>query len=149
MYSEGALEPSERRILEQARRQDSLMTVRSLTSFPGDATLVIQAYAQSRELVAYLVESYELARFHALLDALASGETTIDQALMSAYGFDQAGLYTRWRASLGLPSEPRVTPSARRRQPDRAPCAIPLVVPLAMAYAAARHRMRANRHARR
>jgi len=102
MYSEGPLEADEQRLLDVAIADDSLMSVRSLTSFPGDAELVPLAYAESRGVVEFLIESEGSDRFLELLDVLADGRQTPDEALTTVYGLDQLSLYQAYRASLGL-----------------------------------------------
>ncbi len=108
MYLEGGFGAGERRALERATRDDALMSLRSMTSFPGDASQVTLAYAQSRDVIAYLVETHGRDRLTALFDELAPGDATIDDALRAVYGVDQLGLYQAYRDARGLP--PAATP---------------------------------------
>lgn len=108
MYAEGPLDADERSTLEQAIRDDSLMSVRSLTSFPGQADLVPLAYAESRDIVDYLITTHGQASFQQLVDAVGSGEMAIDAALTAVYGYDQLSLYQAYRAARGM--SPAVTP---------------------------------------
>lgn len=127
MYVEGPLEEDEQAALDEALDQDLLISVRSLTSFPGDASQVILAYAQSRDLVNFLIERGGTAGLDDLLDRIGSAEFTPDQALQDVYGFDQLGLYQAYRESYGLaeaqlaagPSRARV-PAADFRREDAA-----------------------------
>ncbi|MEO8082966.1 MAG: peptidase MA family metallohydrolase [Ardenticatenales bacterium] len=109
MYMEGPLDGVERRSLDQAIRADELMSVRSMTSFPGDASLVSLAYGESEDIVAYLLEAHGRAKLAALFDALATGDDVIDDALTNVYGFDQLGLYQTYRRARGL--APASTPA--------------------------------------
>lgn len=108
MYLEGGFGAGERRALERATRDDALMSLRSMTSFPGDASQVTLAYAQSRDVIAYLIDTHGRERLTALFDRLAPGDATIDDALEDVYGVDQLGLYQAYRAARDLP--PAATP---------------------------------------
>lgn len=117
MYAEGPLAPEEQATLDRAIREDAIMSVRSLTSFPGDAGLVPLAYAQSRDLVAFLIESGGEPKFQAFLDSLGSAERTPDEALQEVYGYDQLGLYQAYRAARSL--APAATPAPGTALPAR------------------------------
>jgi len=108
MYVEGELSPDEQATLDEAVREDALMSLRSLTSFPGDADLVPLAYAESRDIVAFLVEDYGEPKFQALINAIGTGDVTPDQALEGVYGAGASDLYQAYRASHGL--APAATP---------------------------------------
>jgi len=103
MYAEGRFEGAEKRALDAALEADDLMSVRSLTSFPGEALAVTQAYGQSRDFVAFLLEEHPADRFQLFLDLLGLGTLTADEALDQAYGFDQFEMYQAYRAARGLP----------------------------------------------
>ena len=110
MYAEGELSSVERRVLDRAIAGDSILSVRSLSAFPGDAELVSLAYAQSQDLVAFLVEEHPPERFRGLLDRLVDGETTFDEALAAEYDYDALTMYQAYRAARGL--EAAVLPEA-------------------------------------
>ncbi len=120
MYSEGPLERDEERMLQAALRTDSLLSIRSLTTFPGQAELVPLAYAQSRDVVAFMIE------FHKFLTALGRGEATVDETLRQNYGLDQATLYDAYRASRGLAPAATPAPGTRPAWPGQAPTRPPL-----------------------
>ncbi len=148
MYVEGALAPDEAARLRDALREDRLMSLRSLTTFPGQAELVPLAYAESRDVVAWLLDTYGRARFRALLDALAAGRQDIDQALLGVYGLDQSGLYEAYRAQRGLPPPGTPAPRDAAGRPGgartRLPCAgLALLLPVAVVVGA--HAWRARR----
>jgi hypothetical protein len=122
MYSEGPLNPDDQSTLDTAIREDRLLSVRSLASFPGQADLVPLAYDESRDVVAFLIETKGRDRFQRLLDLIGNGKLTIDQALQQAYGYDQLSLYQAYRQARGLP--PAATPMAGETRPvSRAPAA--------------------------
>lgn len=102
MYAEGPLGGAEKAALDRATKRDELMSVRSLTSFPGNATLVTQAYGQSRDFVAFLIESGGEARFRQLLTTHARGERRFEDNLKAVYGFDQLDMYAAYRAARHL-----------------------------------------------
>ncbi len=102
MYVEGPLDEDEQDELDRAIASDELMSIRSLTSFPGQADLVSLAYAESRDVVAYLIESHGKTQLHRLLELIGTGEVTVDEALLEAYGYDQLALYEAYRAARGL-----------------------------------------------
>jgi hypothetical protein len=143
MYSEGPLDADEQAVLDQAIASDTLMSVRSLTSFPGEADLVPLAYAESRDVVAYLIEDGGEERFRDLLEELRTGERTPDEALTEVYGHDQLSLYQAYRAARGLaPAEAppngaerasRDRPPRRVEDASRAPCAAALLLAPALA----------------
>ncbi len=102
MYVEGPLAADEQADLDRAIEHDTLMSVRSLTSFPGDASLVPLAYAQSQDIVAFLIASGGEEKFRRFLDAIGAGEAGPEQALLDVYGYDQLALYQAYRAHHGL-----------------------------------------------
>jgi hypothetical protein len=114
MYLEGPLTGNEQQALARAIQRDELMSVRSLTTFPGQADLVSQAYGQSRDLVAFLIEQHGQPAFRELVTLLGGGTVTVDEALTRVYGTDQTALYQAYRAARGL--KPAATPN-----PDEPP----------------------------
>jgi hypothetical protein len=124
-------------ILDRAIRDDTLMSAQSLTSFPGQADLVPLAYAQSHDLVSFLIKRDGLDVFQRYLDNLGTGDATASHALSETYSLDELALYQEYRASKGLaPAEammPPVSPGTPAA-PAR-PCAAAFVLP-AMALAA-------------
>lgn len=85
----------------------NVLSVRSITSYPGDPSKVTLFYGQGWSLVSYLVDTYGEGQFAELYATIKGGER-IDDALEAVYGFDQDGLEDEWRAANGLP--PRETP---------------------------------------
>ncbi|HET8943441.1 MAG TPA: peptidase MA family metallohydrolase, partial [Dehalococcoidia bacterium] len=85
----------------------NVLSLRSITSSPGDASKVNLFYGQSWHIVKYLVDTYGEEKFAALFATIKGGKR-IDSALEAVYGFDQDGLEDEWRAANNLP--PRTTP---------------------------------------
>jgi hypothetical protein len=89
--------------LNDAIAEDRAFTVRGLAgSFPSAKDGALLAYAQSRSLVAHLIDTYGAARMNDLLNAFQQLGTA-DRALDDVYRFDSDELEAEWRASVGLP----------------------------------------------
>jgi len=127
MYNEGELSPQLRQRLEEAVSEGKLLSVRSLCSpFSADPEKAYLSYAESYSLVEYLLNNYSGDNMLDLLTLIKQG-STYDEALTEAYGFDIAGLDTRWRESL-LVASPVVAVSQSPepfafRHSDPEPCA--------------------------
>jgi len=97
MYTEGELEAGYVNLLNKAVAQDSLLSVRSLSSpFSAHAEESYLAYAQSYSLLEFLITSYGSDKMLALLNTFSQG-SSYDGALEDVYGFDMDGLNTLWR----------------------------------------------------
>jgi hypothetical protein len=105
MQAEGELPVDNRRDLEQAIRDDALLSVRSMTSYAGRPELVDLFYGQAYSIVGYLLDAHGPAKMNQLLSAFADAQPQED-ALLTAYGYGLDELDARWRQSLGL--SPRV-----------------------------------------
>ena len=104
-FNEGPEERFFTALLDEAVRDDAAYAVRGLAgSFPGSRDGAALAYAESRSLVAFLIEEYGPVQMNALLGAFQRN-ATIDRALTEVYGFDTDGLEQRWRAEVGLPEQ--------------------------------------------
>ena len=100
-YAEGEMEKYHREALDDAIKEDKLISVKSLgSSFPADPDKASLAYAQSDSLVSYLVDTYGWAKMRELLATFKEG-STYDKALQEVYGFDTNGLEELWRAYIG------------------------------------------------
>lgn len=93
--------------VDQAISRGNVLSVRSITSYPGDPNKVTLFYGESWSLVSFLVDTYGDEKFAELYATIKGGER-IDGALEAVYGFDQDGLEDEWRAANALP--PRETP---------------------------------------
>ncbi|MFC1915307.1 peptidase MA family metallohydrolase [Chloroflexota bacterium] len=100
MYAEGSLEPVFVTLLSKAIEEDSLISVRSLSSpFSAYAEESALAYAQSYSLVEFLITNYGQSRMLELLNTFREG-SGYDDALNKVYGFDMEGLDSLWYSYL-------------------------------------------------
>lgn len=112
MNAEGDLGPWFVAALSSADGRDEFITVRSLSSpfsaYSGESML---AYAQSREIVSYLIDEYGREMMFDLLNTFQRG-AGYDEALEAVYGFDMDGLNERWLDHYfgGGATSPPVTP---------------------------------------
>lgn len=115
-YVEGDLEDDLQEALDEAVAEDELLSLQSLSStFPASSRRARLAYAQSNQVVTYLIETYGQAKMGELLEVFGTG-TTYDQALQGMYGLSVVDLDNEWRCSLGLPphqAAATATPAAR------------------------------------
>lgn len=133
VYGEGGPEAASRRQLDQAIRNNSVLSIRSLSgNFSEDPEKADVSYSQSYSVVNFLIEEYGQDKMAALLDELRHG-STVDEALQATYGFDVEGLEDAWRAYVGarpranVSVEPTITPT---------PTQVPTFVPVSMAQTA-------------
>ncbi len=103
-----------RSAVERAVERGRVLSVRSISSPPGDPDKVNLFYGQSWSLVSYLVDTHGPQKFAQIFATFKKG-ATIDDALTAVYGFNQDGLENAWRQSLGLP--PRELPQPQGEQP--------------------------------
>ena len=126
VFSEGELDPASERQLQDAIRDDTLLTVRSLSSgFSEVADKAYLSYSQSYSITKFLVETHGQEKMTSLLLSLQDG-MTIDESLLQTYGFDVNGLENAWRTSIGaqpssLSAQPTVQPT---------PTFVPTIVPM-------------------
>ncbi|HEY9527082.1 MAG TPA: peptidase MA family metallohydrolase [Anaerolineales bacterium] len=126
VYSEGELDPTSERQLEDAIQDNTLLTVRSLSSgFSEVEDKAYLSYSQSYSITKFLVKTHGQEKMTSLLLSLQDG-MTIDEALMETYGFDLTGLETAWRTSIGaqpasVSAQPTVPPT---------PTFVPTIVPI-------------------
>ena len=72
-----------------------------LQRFDGEPDDIMIAYGQGKSVVDYLIDLYGTDAMARLMKELRN-ELSIDRALMKVYGFDQAGLDSDWRKSIGM-----------------------------------------------
>ena len=102
--------------IESAISRGNVLSVREVSSYPGDPDKVSLFYGQGWSLVSYLIDVYGEEQFAELFAEVKSGKR-IESALQAVYGFGQDGLEDEWRAANDLPA--RVTSSpADPDQPD-------------------------------
>ena len=106
MYIEGVPSPEYIAWLNRAIAEDSLISVRSLSSpFSAYAAESLLSYAQSYSLVDFLISSYGRAKMLELLNTFRQG-SSYDGALEKVYGFDMDGLDALWRDYVTTPAQP-------------------------------------------
>jgi len=98
--------------IDRAIDRGNVLSVRSITSSPGDPNKVALFYGEAWSLVSYLNDTYGPQKFAQLFAEIQNGKR-IDAALTAVYGFDQDGLEDEWRASHDLP--PRATPEPEQK----------------------------------
>ena len=97
MYGEGTPEPIYATVLAKAIAEDSLISVRSLSSpFSAHAEEAVLGYIQSYSLVEFLISNYGQSQMLELLNAFGEG-SSYDGAVNRVYGFDMDGLDSLWR----------------------------------------------------
>ena len=97
MYAEGALDPRFTIYLNRALDENSLISVRSLSSpFSAYTEESLLSYAQSYSLVEFLITNYGQDKMLELLNIFRQG-SSYNAALEKAYNFDTEGLDTLWR----------------------------------------------------
>ncbi|MBI2859527.1 MAG: hypothetical protein HYX90_10650 [Chloroflexi bacterium] len=89
-------------LLSEAIAAGQLLPLRHMQSLPGLSRDILLVYAQGRQVVRHMVETYGADKVKELFAAFNKG-LRIDEALKSVYGFDQDGLDNSWRRSRGLP----------------------------------------------
>lgn len=139
MYAEGELPSDNAKALERAIRRDELISVRSLSAYVGDASLVDLYYGEAYSLVSFMLDAYGQEKTAELLDVLEEGVLP-EEALNQVYGFGLDELDNRWRASLGL--GPRtadtVEASSREERGGLTICSVAVLLPLLLGAATTR-----------
>lgn len=106
MYAEGVLGPEYTAYLDRAIAENSLISVRSLSSpFSAYTAESLLSYAQSYSLVEFLITSYGQDKMLELLLTFRQG-SSYDEALEKVYGFDMDGLDALWRDYVTIPVQP-------------------------------------------
>jgi hypothetical protein len=133
MYGEGGPQEAEQTQFDQAKANDQLPSLESLTGgFSEESDRATISYTESYSVVNFLVKTYGRDKMTALLLQLRDG-ATIDEALQSIYGFDTNGLEDAWRASIG--AAPRTGTS--NLTPVPTPTMVPTIVPFSAQAGAA------------
>jgi len=126
VYSEGELDPASQRQLEDAIRDDTLLSVRSLSSgFSEVADKAYLSYSQSYSITKFLIETHGQEKMTNVLVSLRDG-LTIDEALMQTYGFNEEGLEAAWRAAIGAQPLPVSTQPTVQPTPTFVPTIVPM-----------------------
>jgi hypothetical protein len=101
MVAEGDLPQGNALALQLGIANDELLSVRSMTSYSGQADQVDLYYGECHSVVSYLIDAYGREQMTALLSVFAEG-TSQNDALKQVYGLNVEELDTVWRESLGL-----------------------------------------------
>jgi hypothetical protein len=127
MYSEGELDRASARQLDDAIRNDTLLTIRSMSGgFSENSEKAYLSYSQSHSITNFLIQTYGQEKMTSLLVSLRDG-LTADEALMQTYNFNVDGLEDAWRQSIG--AQPRPFAAQPTAQPT--PTFVPTFVPVA------------------
>jgi hypothetical protein len=141
MLAEGELPSDNRRALEKAIRADKLLSIRSMTSYSGQAEQVDLYYGEVYSVIDFMLDEYGRDEMRQLLLIFSEGVRQ-EEALQRAYGFGLDELDVRWRASLGLgprqeltsETESPVAVEGQRPEKEKAPLCVPaagaLLLPL-------------------
>lgn len=126
VYSEGKLDQASQQQLNDAIRNDTLLTARSLSGGFSEITdKATLSYSESYSITKFLIETYGQEKMTALLVGLRDG-LTIDEALTQTYGFDVDGLEAAWRQA--IKAQPRAVSTQPTAQPS--PTFVPTIVPI-------------------
>ncbi len=121
VHVEGDTRDDYQTIFATARADDALISLQSLSGeFPTSSRRSGLAYAESGQVVGYLLETHGAQKMADLLRAFKEG-SSYDQALRQVYGLDTQSLDNEWRASLGLPPRPIVAQATPAPVPTLAP----------------------------
>ncbi len=101
MYAQGELAADNRNAVARAVKDDTLLSVRSMSSYSGRAELVDLFYGQAYLLIEFMLETYGRDKMQALVTAFGEGLPQ-EAALQRAYGFGLNELNDLWRQSQGL-----------------------------------------------
>ena len=98
------------------------------SSFGGTPDDIIIAYGQAKSVVQHMLDTYGPDKMAELMKVLQE-TLDIDQALQQVYGFDQYGLDTEWRETMGMePLPPPAELELHLRELQTAP-ALPTLAP--------------------
>ena len=87
--------------LQRAIERDTVLPVRGMASNTNIVGRVDVFYGQAAAIVTFLIDTYGAEQFAQLFATFKQG-STVDNALMTVYGFDRDALDNAWRASVGL-----------------------------------------------
>ena len=121
--------------LEWAVDTGRLKPFSSLSSFPGDPSLNLVAYGQSRSFVTYLIEEYGGAKVAEVLASIREGNNG-DSAIRSVYGETLLSLENEWRYKMGadeyVPPRSFAAPATATPEPTPVPVVQPTATPTPM-----------------
>ncbi|MHB9034355.1 MAG: peptidase MA family metallohydrolase [Anaerolineae bacterium] len=110
MYAEGDLRSQNQAALDEGIRSNSLLTIRSMSSYSGLASQVDMFYGEAYSIVDFMIRDLGEDKLKQLLNVMAGGVRQED-ALQQVYGFGLDELDRRWRASIGAQPAPTPKPT--------------------------------------
>ena len=121
--------------LEWAVDTGRLKPFSSLSSFPGEPSLNLVAYGQSRSFVAHLIEEYGGTKIAEVLASIREGNNG-ETAIRTVYGEPLLDLENEWRYKLGadeyVPPRSFAAPATATPEPTPAPVVQPTATPTPM-----------------
>lgn len=107
-------------MVAEAAREGRLIPLEALAgSFPADPDQALLSYAQSRDVVEFIINTYGTAKLSELVAAFATA-TPVDEALPATLGVTVDELDAAWRATLPARTEaPLATPVPQGAPPER------------------------------
>jgi hypothetical protein len=123
VFAEGPASVSNLNLVNNAQRNKKLPPLNSLVNgFSTEGQDAAVAYAQSGQVMGFLIQKYGSKKLTALVAAIREG-TTFDAAMQQIYGFDTDGLDRAWRASKGyaVASASPTVGSGQAAGPSRTP----------------------------
>lgn len=131
MYGEGGLDEFSQEAFDAAVADNDLYSVRALSgSFSENPDRADISYSESWSLINYLIDVHGKVKLNDLLLALRDG-ASVDEALLSVYGFDADGLEDAWRAHIG--AAPRTETAQNPTASEPTPTFVPTIVPVSSA----------------
>lgn len=111
MVAEGEVDERAAAQLQEAITNNTLLSLQQLEgSFSIHAERATLAYAQSENVVRFLIDTYGQEKMLAMLLVFQQGSTP-EEALLATYGFDTSGLERVWREAIGASAPPESGPS--------------------------------------
>jgi hypothetical protein len=127
--SEGGMDLEERAALEQAIRDDALISLRVLNSpFPDQRDRAILSYAESNSLVEYIIAEHGADKLGELLSVFAVG-AHYDDAMQAVFGVDMNGMEDQWREHIGAPPRAQAQPATATPVPTPTETKAPTTAP--------------------
>ncbi|MCE5258857.1 MAG: hypothetical protein LLG44_07315 [Chloroflexi bacterium] len=110
MYAEGELRSQNQDALDEGIRTNTLLTIRSMSSYSGLASQVDLFYGEAFSIVDYMINDLGEDKFQQLLQVLAQGVRQ-EEALQQVYGFGLDELDRLWRENIGAQPAPTLEPA--------------------------------------
>jgi Peptidase MA superfamily len=100
---------------QSAVKANRLLPISTMAIAPNEASNVNVFYGESYSLVKYLIDTYGPDKYATFFANIKKGGR-FDDVMKATYGFDQAGLESEFRKSLGLPPlQQQASPAATAR----------------------------------